>query len=221
MPGPPSDLISLPSKVAEMPPPTVTVLFAPPPQITPPNTINQLLAYQPPMPSAPSGVSVAMLAAKVSRPPHYSSSSTRSCALIHAWSLRRIPNVLMVEFRALIDSMDSDKFDQHMALPCDASPMMSEACITSYLDIQVLGAVWQIVLLMLPDERDDDLQMVKQGAFEVIFLHSTDVNVADIVTVRCRKESQIKHSLFCAELPANLWSWSNLNQLVSPTRCFP
>lgn len=47
--------------------------------------------------------------------------------------------------------------------------MMSEACVTSYLDAQVLGAGWQVVLQMLPDERDYDLQMVKQVALEVFF----------------------------------------------------
>lgn len=166
--------MSLPFIVPEMPPPTVTVLFAAPPQISPPTyTIKQLLAYQPPLPSPPSGVSVAILAAKVCRPTHYSSSSTRSYAPINSRSLRPIPNVPIVEFRALIDSMDSVKFDQRMALPWDASPMMSEACVTSYLDVQVLGAAWQIVLQMLPDDRDYDLQMVKQAALEVIFPHST------------------------------------------------
>lgn len=53
-----------------MPPPTVTLLIAAPPQISPPTyTIKQLLAYQPPMPSPPAGVSVAILAAN-RQPPH-------------------------------------------------------------------------------------------------------------------------------------------------------
>lgn len=56
-----------------------------PPQIAPPTyTIKQLLAYQPPVHSPPSGVSLAILAAKVSRPTHYSSSSTRSYAPVFA-----------------------------------------------------------------------------------------------------------------------------------------
>lgn len=166
--------MSLLSSVPNMPPPAATVLFAGPPQIPQSTyTIKQLLAYQPHMPSPPSGVSVAILAAKVGRPTHLSSSSTRSYPPINARSLRLIPNVPIVEFRTLIDSMDSVKFDQRMAVPWDASPMMSEACVTSYLDAQVLGAGWQVVLQMLPDERDYDLQMVKQVALEVFLPHST------------------------------------------------
>lgn len=45
--------------------------------------------------------------------------------------------------------------------------MLSEACVTGYLDAQVLGAAWQAVLQILPHERNYDLQMVKQLAAEV------------------------------------------------------
>lgn len=40
--------------------------------------------------------------------------------------------------------------------------MLSEGCVTGYLDAQVLGAAWQAVLQLLPKDRDYDLQMVKQ-----------------------------------------------------------
>lgn len=51
--------------------------------------------------------------------------------------------------------------------------MRSEACVTSYLDVQVLRAAWHIILQMLPDERYDDLQIVNHVALEVFLLPST------------------------------------------------
>lgn len=69
--------------------------------------------------------------------------------------------------------MDSVKFDQQMALPWDASPMMFEAYVTSYLDVPVLVAAWQVVLRVLPGGRGYGLQMVKQAALVVFVLYST------------------------------------------------
>lgn len=45
--------------------------------------------------------------------------------------------------------------------------MMSEASVTGYLDAQVLVAAWQAVLQMVPEQREYDLQMVKQAPVEV------------------------------------------------------
>lgn len=45
--------------------------------------------------------------------------------------------------------------------------MLSEGCMTSYLDVQVLGAAWQVVLQILPDERDYELQMGKEVSLVV------------------------------------------------------
>lgn len=70
-------------------------------------------------------------------------------------------------FREIIDSMESIRFLQPTALPWEASPMLSEGCVTSYLDVQILGAAWQVVLQMIPDERDYELQMGKQFSLVV------------------------------------------------------
>lgn len=58
--------------------------------------------------------------------------------------------------------MEYIRFDHSMALQWQASPMLSEGCVTGYLNAQVLGEAWQAVLQMLPEERDYDVQMVKQ-----------------------------------------------------------
>lgn len=49
------------------------------------------------------------------------------------------------------------------AFPWDASPMISEASVTGYLDAQVLVAAWKAVLQMLPERRIYDVQMVNQA----------------------------------------------------------
>lgn len=51
--------------------------------------------------------------------------------------------------------------------------MLSEGCVTGYLDAQVLGAAWQAVLQMLPNDRDYDLEMVKQVPVEVCLCSSS------------------------------------------------
>lgn len=147
MSGASSNPLSLPSIVPDMRPPTVTPLFTTPPQISLPTyTIKQLVAYQPHMPSPPAGVSVAMLAIKLSHRTHYSSNWTHDYARINSGSLRPITNVPIFDFHALVNLMGLVKFDPQMALPWDASPMMSKVCVTSYLNVQVLGAAWQLVL---------------------------------------------------------------------------
>lgn len=144
-----------------MPPPSV-VFVAPPLLTSPTYTVKQLLAHQPQRPSPASGISATILASRANRPTHKSSAASDKYDPIHASRLRLIPALPINEFREVIDSMDSIQFSQPMALPWEASPMLSEGCVTSYLDAQILGAAWQAVLQMLPDKRDYDLQMVKQ-----------------------------------------------------------
>lgn len=55
------------------------------------------------MPSPPAAVNVPILAAKASRPTHYSSNSTRDYDPINSGSVRPISDVAIVDFRALID----------------------------------------------------------------------------------------------------------------------
>lgn len=152
---------------ADMPPPQ-TVMFAPPPPAT--FTVTQLLAYPLQSPSAPSGVTAKAFTAKVKRPTHKSSDTSDKYQSIKITTLREVPNILVGSFRDKITAMDSIKFDHPIALRWDASPMMSEGSVTGYLDAQVLIAAWQAVLQMLPQERNYDVQMVKQTAIEVIFL---------------------------------------------------
>lgn len=45
--------------------------------------------------------------------------------------------------------------------------MLSEVSVTGYVDTQVLIVAWQAVLQMLPRERQDDLQLVKQIRVQV------------------------------------------------------
>lgn len=158
-----------------MPPPAQVTLFAPPPLRT--YTLKQLLDHPLQTPSAPSGISVGVLAAQTNRPTH---SSAR--ALEYEWidetTLHTILGVEIAIFRKRIQSMDSVKFGHSLALPWEASPMLSEGCVTAYLDAQVLGAAWQAVLQLLPKDRDYDLQMVKQAStsvcFHVYFPHLLD-----------------------------------------------
>lgn len=82
---------------------------------------------------------------------------------INGHTLRLIPNLLTTELGAYIESMDAIKYAQPMALQWETSPMVSEACVTSYICAQGLGAAQQTVLQMLPDQRDFVLQMVKQA----------------------------------------------------------
>lgn len=71
-------------------------------------------------------------------------------------------NLAITTFRERLDSMNCIRFDQPMALPWNASPMLSEGCVSAYLDAQILGAAWQAVLQMVPEQRNYDLQMAKQ-----------------------------------------------------------
>lgn len=77
-------------------------------------------------------------------------------------TLHTILGIEIASFRTRVQSMESIKFGHSLALPWEASPMLSEGCVTGYLDAQVLGAAWQAVLQLLPKDRDYDLQMVKQ-----------------------------------------------------------
>lgn len=141
-----------------MPPPNV--IFAAPP--VPTYTLTELLAYQPQMPSPPSGISASIVDSKTKRPTHSSSLRSMKYEWIHEQSLRRVMGCAITSFRDRLQAMNSLRFDQPMALPWNASPMLSEGCVTGYLDAQILGAAWQAVLQMVPKQRDYDLQMAKQ-----------------------------------------------------------
>lgn len=151
---------------ARMPPPASTIMFAPPP--SPTYTTRQVLAYQVQMPSP---TSVPRRGSVTINHPVQSSIAPEFRWIVGS-SLQRIRKLHISEFRSRIEMMDCVKFDDPMALPWHASPMLSEGCVTSYLDAQVLGAAWQVVLQMVPQERDYDLQMVKQATITVCHPHS-------------------------------------------------
>lgn len=77
--------------------------------------------------------------------------------------------------------------------------MMSEGCVTAYLDAQVLGAAWQAVLQMVPEERNYDLQMVKQVPVVVSLSPYADSHISSpptlIIILPCRTVSQIRRTL--------------------------
>lgn len=147
-----------------MPPPAQVTMFAPPPLAT--YTLKQLLDHPLQTPSAPSGISAGVLAAQRNRPTN-SSAKPLQYEWIDETTLHTILGVEIANFRKRIQSMESVKFGHSLAPPWEASPMLSEGCVTGYLDAQVLGAAWQAVLQLLPKERDYDLQMVKQVAAAV------------------------------------------------------
>lgn len=130
-------------------------------------TIKQLLARQPQIPSPVSGISAKVLPFCTNRPDHRSSAASNKYEFIQASRLRLIPNLPITEFREVIDSMDSVMFTQPMTLPRDTSSVLSEGYVTNYLDAEILVPAWQAVLQMLPDDRDYDLQMVKQVSLVV------------------------------------------------------
>lgn len=178
-----------------MPPPSVVFVAPPPPTLPTTYTVKQLLAHQPQRPSPASGISATILASRANRPTHKSSAASDKYDPIHASRLRLIPALPINEFRAVIDSMNSIQFSQPMAIPWEASPMLSEGCVTSYLDVQILGAAWQAVLQMLPDQRDYDLQMVKQVPLVVRILTRLQNLVANLADDVYRKEPLIRLSL--------------------------
>lgn len=145
---------------ADMPPPAHGIIFAPPPPPT--FTVKQVLDYPLQTPSPPSGASVTIAASKATRPTHNSSARALLHQPIHPDSLSAISASHISAFRLRLKSMESIRFNDPMSLAWEASPMLSEGCVTGYLDAQVLGAAWQAVLQMLPKERDYDLEMVKQ-----------------------------------------------------------
>lgn len=155
---------------AEMPPPAHSIIFAPPPPPT--FTVKQVLDYPLQTPSPPSGASVNIAAAKATRPTHNSSARALLHQPIHPHSLSAISAFNISAFRHRLKSMDSIRFNDPMSLVWEASPMLSEGCVTGYLDAQVLGAAWQAVLQMLPKDRDYDLEMVKQVPAEVCLCSS-------------------------------------------------
>lgn len=144
------------------PPPSVVIPSRRPRQTPATYTIKQFLAHPPQLPSPASGFSSGILLSRAKLPTHKSTAASDKYDPIFASSLYLVPNLRINDFRATIDSMDGIRFPQPMALPWDASPMLSEACVSSHLDVQILGVAWQAVLQMLPDERDYDLRMVKQ-----------------------------------------------------------
>lgn len=148
-----------------MPPPAQASIIAPPPSAT--YSLKQVLDFPLQTPSPPSGVSIAHLAAQANRPSHNSSARALEYESIIPGTLRLIPGLAIAQFRNRVKSLESIRFGNSMAIPWEASPMLSEACVTGYLDAQVLGAAWQAVLQILPHERDYDLQMVKQLPTEV------------------------------------------------------
>lgn len=179
----------------DMLPPAHLIMFAPPPPPT--YTIKQLLDYPLQTPSPPSGVSIALLEAQTNRPTH-SSARAMDFETIEETTLRPILGIEIANFREQIQSMESIRFSHSMAIPWEASPMMSEGCVTGYLDAQVLGAAWQAVLQMLPKERDYDLQMVKQVPAKVCPpFHTVHGTRRNILTSRhlYRKEYLIKPTL--------------------------
>lgn len=146
--------------LADMPPLAHGIIFAPPPPPT--FTAKQVLDYPLQTPSSPSGASVNIAASKATRPTHNSSARALLHQPIHPHSLSAISAFNISAFRHRLKSMESIRFNDPMSLVWEASPMLSEGCVTGYLDAQVLGAAWQTVLQMLPNERDYDLEMVKQ-----------------------------------------------------------
>lgn len=183
-----------------MPPPAQVTMFAPPP--LPTYTLKQLLDHPVQTPSAPSGISAGVLAAQTNRPTH---SSAR--ALQYEWidetTLHTILGVEIANFRKRIDSMESIKFGHSLALPWEASPMLSEGCVTGYLDAQVLGAAWQAVLQLLPKERDYDLQMVKQVPATVSL---------------CGYSPELLYLLLLWTILISGLGWNTRSNLLDPTR---
>lgn len=154
---PPTDMSLRDSNSTSMDPPA-TSLFAPP--TSPTYTLKQFLAYQPRLVTPPFGVSTEALSAEVSSPILTSTAGKRVEILdrLYPFSYHVIDN-----FRARIDTMDSSiSFEQPLAPPHYPSPIPSVECIPGWIDAQILAASWQAVLRMLPDQRDYDLQVVKQ-----------------------------------------------------------
>lgn len=148
------------SPPSDMPPPAHVIVFSPPPPAT--FTVKQILDYPLLTPSPPSGASVNIAASKATRPTHNSSARALLHQPIHPHSLSAISAFNISAFRHRLKSMESIRFNDPMSLVWEASPMLSEGCVTGYLDAQVLGAAWQAVLQMVPKDRDYDLEMVKQ-----------------------------------------------------------
>lgn len=152
-------MIEMPENPAE--PRAADEVRVPPP--SPTYTMKQLLAYQVQLPSPTSRPSTV----KIEDNDPEENSTVLGYDSILGSSLQRICKLHVSKFRSRIETMDSVKFDQPMALPWHASPMLSAGCVAGYLDAQVLGAAWQVVLQMVPQERDYDLQMVKQASLMV------------------------------------------------------
>lgn len=193
--------------VGTMPPPARPIIIAPP--ALPTYSLQQVLDFPLQTPSPPSGVSIGVLAAQANRPTHNSSAKALDYECIIPGTLRPIPGLEIAQFRDRVKSLDSIRFGHTMAIPWEASPMLSEACVTGYLDAQVLGAAWQAVLQILPRERDYDLQMVKQLPAEVCNFSHSPTTFQDANGAIRRTRYRTKLTPFCVATRALHLLWLN------------
>lgn len=128
---------------------------------------NITVVITPPLP--PGTYTIKQLLSQISSPVSRNSAhnlplraGTEKHDFILASRLRLVPNLSINEFLSIIDSINPVTIPKPIQWIRGNSHMVSESPLATFLDGQILGVAWQAVLEMLPENRDYDLQLVKQ-----------------------------------------------------------